>query len=91
MCLFKANVGVASGITRVYVLDGAGIVWMEIAMPSPFPGMDPFDLQALIDRVYDSFGYDLDTDYNCDPVPPLSAEKMAWAKQLTSVTPQRSA
>jgi hypothetical protein len=38
----------------------------------------PLDLQPLLDQAYVNGSYD-DTDYDADPVPPLSADDAAWA------------
>jgi hypothetical protein len=40
------------------------------------------DLQVVLDTAYDRAGYDLQIDYNSDPVPPLPAEWTEWANRL---------
>jgi len=40
------------------------------------------DLQGVIDTVYDRAGYDLEINYNSDPIPPLEPEWNAWAHRL---------
>jgi hypothetical protein len=49
------------------------------------PGDAPasVDLQAILDRCYDTGRYDLRVNYQeWKPIPPLSAERQAWADQL---------
>lgn len=41
----------------------------------------PLDLQSLLNQTYVAGEYD-DTDYAVDPVPRLSADDLAWARQL---------
>jgi hypothetical protein len=40
------------------------------------------DLQALLNEVYDLYGYDLVVDYSQEPVPPLSEKDVVWADEL---------
>lgn len=42
----------------------------------------PADLGAALTAIYDRAGYDLDTDYNTEPFPPLEGEDATWAAQL---------
>jgi hypothetical protein len=42
----------------------------------------PLNLQALLNRVYRTGGYDEDIDYQLDPDPPLSPDDAAWADAL---------
>ena len=51
----------------------------------PLKPEDPdaaLDLQAVLATAYDRAGYDIDTDYKRDPVPPLSPEWTQWADRL---------
>ena len=48
----------------------------------PEDGHVALDLQAVLDAAYDRAGYDLELDYNSDPVPPLDPEWNAWAHRL---------
>jgi hypothetical protein len=53
-------------------------------IPIPLAARDPearLDLRAVLDRVYDSAGFEHDI-YRRKPDPPLSAEDTAWAKGL---------
>lgn len=49
-------------------------------MPTPFPGMDPYEdepilpLNQILHTLYDSVGYDLFINYQQPPVPPLGEE-----------------
>ncbi|WP_169980826.1 DUF4058 family protein [Tautonia rosea] len=54
----------------------------EIGIPlrTPHPGAR-IDLQAMLDRVYDSWGYD-DFLYDGRPEPPLGPEDAAWAAAI---------
>ncbi len=52
-------------------------------MPSPFPGMDPYedavlDLPAVFDRTYDISGFEDLVDYRAAPPAPLGDEELAW-------------
>ncbi|MGI2908698.1 DUF4058 family protein [Tolypothrix sp. VBCCA 56010] len=40
------------------------------------------DLQALLNEVYDLYGYDLVVDYSQEPVPPLSEKDAVWVDEL---------
>jgi hypothetical protein len=42
----------------------------------------PLDLQESLVKAYDRSGCDLQIDYSRDPVPPLSPEDAAWAREL---------
>jgi hypothetical protein len=42
----------------------------------------PLDIQAVLDSAYERAGYDLDTDYSREPVPPLDTDDAAWADVL---------
>ena len=54
-----------------------------VQIPLKKPDRDAeLDLQAVLDSVYDRSGYDMKLDYRSDPVPPLSAEKAAWARRI---------
>ena len=68
-----------------------GLLWLirlVAAVANPLDTAQPededivLDLQAVIDTVYDRAGYDLDINYNSDPVPPLEGEWNAWAHRL---------
>jgi hypothetical protein len=51
----------------------------------PLRAGDPdlgLDLQAVLAAAYAEAGYDLIIDYARDPVPPLSADQSAWARQV---------
>ena len=53
-----------------------------IGVPLRDPDADvPLDLQAAFDQVFDVGGYDLDLHYDLDPIPTLTTEDTAWAKQ----------
>lgn len=43
------------------------------------PGLN---LQELLNKIYDEYGYDLKIDYSSEPVPPLSEADAAWADAL---------
>jgi len=54
--------------------------------PIPIPlrpedGGTTLDLQAVFDAVYDRCGYDLQIDYDREPVPPLAPELHEWARK----------
>lgn len=54
-------------------------------VPIPLANSDPdvsLDLQAALNSVYDSFGYELFIDYSKPPVPPLTADAENWADRL---------
>ncbi len=40
------------------------------------------DLQAALDSIYDSAGYDLEIDYQSGPNPPLGGKLAQWADRL---------
>lgn len=51
----------------------------------PLKPEDPdatLDLQAVLSTAYDRAGYDLDTDYSREPVPPLPPEWAEWSDKL---------
>ncbi len=48
----------------------------------PRDGETPLDLQVVLDTAYDRGGYDTESDYKKEPVPPLSKEWKTWADQL---------
>ena len=53
-------------------------------IPVPLRHGDPdvtVDLQVVMDRAYERGAYDVDTDYAADPVPPLTGEPAAWARE----------
>jgi hypothetical protein len=46
-------------------------------------GAEPtVDLRQHLDQVYEAGGYDLSTDYNAPPAPPLRSADAAWARAL---------
>ncbi len=52
------------------------------AVPIPLDADEevPLDLQAVLATAYERAAYDLATDYDADPVPPLPNEDTAWAR-----------
>jgi hypothetical protein len=79
--------------------DRPNAVWIPIRLRDPLPtipiplaGNDPpvpLDLQALLHRMYDTFGFKKYM-YQTPPDPPLSAEDAAWARGVLAaagVTP----
>lgn len=53
--------------------------------PIPLKSNDPellVDLQRLLHEVYDRAAYDLEIDYQQDPIPPLSDEDTQWVDSL---------
>jgi hypothetical protein len=38
------------------------------------------DLQAVLGRAYERGAYDVDTDYDADPIPPLTGDTADWAR-----------
>jgi hypothetical protein len=53
----------------------------------PLQGDDPdvpLDLQAALNVVVERGSYDLETDYQTDPIPPLTPEQAEWARQICS-------
>lgn len=42
----------------------------------------PLDLQAVLDAVYDRANYDLEIDYQTNPIPPLSHKWAEWSQRL---------
>jgi hypothetical protein len=70
-----------------------GFVWpiqLEKRLPViaiPLRGDDPdvpLDLQAMLNAVIERGSYDLETDYQSDPIPPLTQAQTAWARQICS-------
>ncbi len=58
-------------------------------VPIPLRGADPdarIDLQAVLDHVYDTSGYE-DFIYRGAPQPPLSADDAAWAARFLPASP----
>jgi hypothetical protein len=47
------------------------------------------DLQALVERAYQSAGYGRTIDYRAEPVPPLDADDTAWADELLRAAGRR--
>jgi hypothetical protein len=78
---------VPSGARRVgddglHPATPGGRIDLEVgAMPSPFPGMDPF-IQAVFTAVYDRAVYGYSLDCRAPIEPPLSEEDAAWAKGI---------
>jgi hypothetical protein len=59
----------------------------EIPIPLRPPDRDArIDLQAMLDRVYDAYGYE-DFIYAGSPEPPISSEDAAWARQFLPAAP----
>jgi hypothetical protein len=68
-----------------------GLLW-PIRLSQPLPVVriplrseDPdatLDLQAVLSTAYDRAAYDLAVNYRAEPVPPLDAERAAWADRL---------
>jgi hypothetical protein len=59
----------------------------------PLRGNDPdasVDLQKALAEVIERGSYDLDADYNSDPVPPLTPELSAWARNLLAARTEMS-
>jgi hypothetical protein len=51
----------------------------------PVKAGDPearLDLQAALDPIYDRAGYDLEIDYQREPIPPLAGKLAEWADRL---------
>ena len=42
------------------------------------------DLQAVLGRAYDRGAYEVDVDYDADPVPPLTGDTAAWGRSVVS-------
>ena len=56
-------------------------------VPVPLRNGDPdarIDIQATLAVAYERGAYGLDVDYTRDPVPPLTAEQAAWARQVVA-------
>jgi hypothetical protein len=66
-------------IWPIHLPDRLPIISIPLRSPDPDATLD---LQTLLNKVYDDSGYELDTDYTKDPIPPLPAHYREWAEKL---------
>ena len=62
---------------------------IKIPLRAPDPDLN-LDLQSLFTNVYDRSGYDLDTNYEVEPTPPLPIAYREWADRLLREKGMRS-
>jgi hypothetical protein len=73
-----------AGLYPIHLRERLPIIRVPLRAPDPDV---PVDLQAVLDRVYDSAGYG-EFIYHHEPTPPMPVEDAAWAQQFL---PPRSA
>jgi hypothetical protein len=67
----------------------------NLLTPGPIP-LDPgdadvpLDLQGVLDRLHEEFGYDLSVDYTQSPPGPMTAEDLAWVEQTLQAAGRRA-